>query len=170
MAASTRRRRRGYLPLAYTERVYPVRDTGLPRNAQRMSDIHDLFKPTDLGTPPVLREAGKTYVAPYSREGRRVSGYRRQRYNVMRALSGGDRPACSEPGCGETRMEELTIAHVRPDEFSGYEARSGGTNYARWMKHVKEHPDRYRVLCVREHGAADCRVVPAPRVHRRRTA
>lgn len=106
-------------------------------------------------------------VDPYSREGRRVSGYRAQRYRVMRRLSGGIPPRCSSPGCEEEQMGELTISHVTPDEFSGYKGRSGGANYARWMRHVAEHPENYRVLCATHHGEGDCRVVAAPRHHRK---
>lgn len=38
------------------------------------------------------------------------------------------------------------IAHVEPDEFSSYGARQGGTEYARWMKHVRAHPENYKLL------------------------
>ena len=110
------------------------------------------------------------FVHPYSRKGRAVSGYRRQRYNTMRLLSGRDVPTCTMPDCGETDMEKLMIAHNSPNRFSGYSVRSGGTRYAAWMQHVRQHPEEYTVLCAVHHGKRDCRVVPAPGVHRRKAA
>ena len=106
-------------------------------------------------------------VGPYTRKGRRVSGYRRQRYSVLSALSGGE-PRCSTGGC-EAPLEELQIAHSTEDNFSGYDARSGGAAYSRWMKYVREHPENYKVLCATHHGQQDCRVIPSPAVHRRRS-
>lgn len=163
LALRARRKKDHYLPLSYTERVFKPSDTGLPTGAQRMSSIRDVIRPTEI---PVYTKPTTVKVEPYSREGRRVSGYRAQRYRVMRRLSGGREPVCSGPECGQTDVGELTISHVVPDEFSGYEARSGGAAYARWMKHVATHPENYRVLCASHHGAEDCRVVPSPRTHR----
>lgn len=104
-------------------------------------------------------------VHPYSRKGRAVSGYRRQRFRTMQLVSKSEVPVCHEPGCGAP-FEELTIAHRTEDPFSSYAARSGGTNYAKWMSYVQRHPGNYEVLCGKHHGEKDCRVVPSPLVHR----
>jgi hypothetical protein len=108
-------------------------------------------------------------VAPYSRQGRRISGYRRQRRAVMQALAGEGRALrCQGEEACDIAEEELMIAHRREDPFSGYASRSGGTNYSRWMQYVKSHPENYQLLCPRHHSMADCRIVPAPSVHRGR--
>lgn len=104
-------------------------------------------------------------VGPYTRKGRRVSGYRADRWRTMRLLSGGDEPRCSEGLC-DAPFEDLTIAHVKEDPFSGYESRSGGAAYARWMKYVRAHPENYRVMCDTHHSEQDNRSVPSPRAHR----
>ena len=162
---ATKKKSHHYLPLSYTERTR-LTSADIPNRAQRVESIRDLFRRTEVPTytPTVVR------VDPYSRQGRRVSGYRAQRYRVMQRLSGGNKPVCSGPECGETNMGKLTISHVTPDEFSGYGARSGGKNYAAWMKHVMAHPENYRVMCASHHGKEDCRVVPSPKVHRKREA
>jgi hypothetical protein len=85
-------------------------------------------------------------VRPYTRRGRRVSGYRRQRFAVMRMLA-------ARQGLTERQLllslhgdDPLQIAHVASDAFSSYDARSTGTKYARWMAHVRAHPENYRLL------------------------
>ena len=128
-----------------------------------MAKKKDLFKTRE---PAGVYERKTVYVDPYSREGRRVSGYRANRYRTMRLLSGGATPRCGYPGCGNTDMGRLTIAHTTPDIFSGYETRSGGKAYYDWMKHVSANPDNYRVLCSRHHTKTDRRKIPSPRVHR----
>jgi hypothetical protein len=85
-------------------------------------------------------------VRPYTRRGRRVSGYRQQRFSVMKMLA-------RRQGISERSLmfnlhtdDPLQIAHVQPDEFSSYAARQGGQNYARWMKHVRAHPENYKLI------------------------
>ena len=93
------------------------------------------------------------------------SGYREDRERTMRILAGGQ-PRCAVEGCGAT-PDDLMISHKAPDEFSSYGARSGGGNYARWMKYVREHLSNYQILCSRHHSQFDGRVVPPPSVHRK---
>lgn len=91
--------------------------------------------------------------------------YSEYRWNTMRMIAGGD-PHCDVDGCGAD-PKSLTIAHHKPDEFSGYASRSGGAAYSRWMGHVREHLNNYHLLCPKHHSEADNRIVPGPEVHRK---
>jgi hypothetical protein len=156
-----------YLSLAQTERMYPSRVMDLPPRAQRATSLSDIFTARQTNPMPLTRTLKVEKVGPYTREGRRVSGYRRQRWGTMKLVSGTPEPVCMGPGCTTKDMEKLMIAHRAPNEFSGYAERSGGTRYSEWMRHVRQNPHHYIILCKTHHGKMDCRRVPAPVVHRK---
>jgi hypothetical protein len=73
------------------------------------------------------------------------SGYRRQRIAVMKLLAIRQGIKIEELFARLRGEDPLQIAHVEPDEFSSYAARSGGSNYSKWMSHIRRNPQNYRL-------------------------
>ena len=90
-----------------------------------------------------------------------VSGYRRYRASTLKMLAGGEAPRCAM--CGS--LSDVQIAHRVEDEFSSFEARSGGTRYSRWLKFIRDHPKNYILLCARCHSLQTGHGVTPPFMH-----
>ena len=96
-----------------------------------------------IGRNIVWQKANRNYVLKYHKQyGKRYH----QKLKVEVILHYGGRCAC--PGCGESRIEFLTIDHINNDgaEHRRFIGKKSGSSTYRWLK-KSQFPDGFQVLC-----------------------